>query len=273
MAINDPILGFLSAEQREKPGIQTWDRAVLALRVLQTSILLIIVAAIVFAVLSVATPLALFANTTASLTGTAPPQVSTTESVPIIQPTTCVQTLSPTASWALTSDQIALLRTEYQIETETNRPPAEAWLKKFQAWAAGEDARAQVQQIVKPVQSVGAQVLQNARAEVRPAGLNRRIRSEDKAARVRFARKARANFRPAHKARAAVRLTKNAEAQVRREKHASAPEWFAHDAPARWSRRRFGSVYWAGPEGHIGSAAVIRVPEQRKISPYVWVHR
>jgi predicted phage tail protein len=170
--------------------------------------------------------------------GIAATEVGATDSVPISQSTTCAEALPPTASQALTSDQIALLRTAYRNETEGNQPTAGAWLKNFQAWAAEGDARAQVQKLGQSIRSVGAHGLQNARAEARPTQINRYIRSQDKPARVRSAHQARH-----HKARASVRLAKNHVAHQRRAKIALAPDWFAYDAPARWSKRTYGWLY------------------------------
>src|ERR1700682_2475142 len=97
--LDDPIPLFLSrhAEEPEQLGIgKAWDRAVISSRTLKTSILVVTAAAIVFAVLLVGNPLAIFANATASLVATSAPQDGTTQSMPVIQSTADAQ--APTAS-------------------------------------------------------------------------------------------------------------------------------------------------------------------------------
>jgi hypothetical protein len=157
-----PIPLFLSdqAEEPEQPGIgKAWDRAVIASRILKTSILVVTAAAIVFAM--VKNPIVLFANATASLVGTSAPQSGTGQlfqawaakqdaraQTPTIQSTAGAQALPPTASDAPTRDEIAAaFKTATQDQTEISQPPAEAF-RQFQAWAAEQDARAQV----RPVQ-------------------------------------------------------------------------------------------------------------------------
>ena len=86
MATNDPIHLFLSdpIEVPEQAGsLQAWERAVIASRILTTAICFGTAAAIVFAVLSVRNPLALFENGTASLVVTSTPQDGTGQSMPI----------------------------------------------------------------------------------------------------------------------------------------------------------------------------------------------
>src|SRR6267378_5197933 len=87
MATNDPIPLFLSdlSEEPEQAGIlKAWDRAVIASRILKIGILIVTAAAIVFAVLSMGNPSALFANATAFLVGTSAPQDGTGQSIPTI---------------------------------------------------------------------------------------------------------------------------------------------------------------------------------------------
>jgi hypothetical protein len=212
MAANDLIPLFFSdrAEEPEQPGIgRAWDRAAISSRILKTSILVIAAAAIVFAILSVGNPIALFVNATASLVATSAPQDTTDQSMPIIQSTAGDQALPPTASEAPTGDEIAAaFKTAYESQTEIREPPAEALFKQFQAWAAEEDARAQVRP-VQPVQDAQAQVVQNARAQIGPVQKQRRVRP---------LHSARADVRPVQNARAKV--AKNARAQVRREQDA-----------------------------------------------------
>ncbi|WP_154071107.1 hypothetical protein [Bradyrhizobium lablabi] len=207
MATNHLIPLFLSdhTEESEQPGIgKAWDRAAISSRILKTSILVVTAAAIVFAILFVGNPLVHFASATASLVATSAPQDGTGQSMPIIQSTAGAQALLPTAREAPTGDEIAAaFKTAYQSQTEIRQPSPEALFKQFQAWAAEEDARAQIRP-VQPVQDARAQVVQNARAQVRPAQKHRQVR-------------------PKQNARAQVRPEQNARAQVRPEQNAQAP--------------------------------------------------
>ena len=159
-----PIPLFLSdqAEEPEQPGIgKAWDRAVIASRILKTSISVVTAAAIVFAILSVGNPIVLFANATASLVGTSAPQSGTGQQfqawaakqdargqTPTIHPTAGAQALPPTARHAPTRDEIATaFKTATQDQTEISQPPAEALFKQFQAWAAEQDAQAPVRPV------------------------------------------------------------------------------------------------------------------------------
>src|SRR5258708_31456059 len=88
MATNDSIPLFLSddTEQPEQPVIGK-DRAVISSRIVKTSILVVTVAAIGFAIVSVGNPLVLFENAMASLFPTSPPPDDTAPSTPIVQST------------------------------------------------------------------------------------------------------------------------------------------------------------------------------------------
>jgi hypothetical protein len=192
--LDDPLPLFLSnhaEEPEQQPGIgKAWDRAVLV----------VTAAAIVFAALLVGNPLAIFANSTASLVATSAPQDGTTQSMPVIQSTADAQ--APTASEVPTGDEIAAaFKTAYQSQT------TEALFTQFQAWVAREDARAQV----RPVQPV-----QDAQAQVRSVQKHRHIRHarEEKNARahVRREQNAGAQDRPVQNARAQVGPVQNAQA-------------------------------------------------------------
>jgi hypothetical protein len=122
MATNGPIPLFLSdpIEVPEQAGsLQAWERAVIASRILTTAICFVTAAAIVFAVLSVRNPLALFENGTASLVVTLTPQDGTGQLTPIIQSTADTQPLPPTESVAPTDDEIdATLKTADQSQAD-----------------------------------------------------------------------------------------------------------------------------------------------------------
>jgi hypothetical protein len=184
---------------------------------LKTSILIVTAAAIGFAILSVGNPLVLFENVTASLFATSAPQDGTGQSMPIIQSTADTQPLPPTASEAPTGDEIATtLKTADQSQTDIRQPSPEALLNQFQAWAAEEDAQAQVQvRPVPPVQNAQAQVAQTASEQVRPVQKQRQVRPAQNA-RAKVVKNSRAN------ARAQVRPEQNAQTQVRSVQNAQA---------------------------------------------------
>jgi hypothetical protein len=229
MATNDLIPLFLSdhTEEPERPVIgKAWDRAAFLSRILKASILIVTAAAIVLAIL-VGNPIALLANATASLVGTSASQDGR-QSTPTVQSTADAQALPPTAREAPTGGEIATaLNSGYQSQTENPQPPAEAVFKQFQAWAAEEDAQAQVRP-VQPVQDAQPQVqddqaqVVNARAEVRPV------------------KNVRAHVRSKHNARAKVRSLKNARAQMRREQNAPVQVQPVQNAQPPWLLQRLG---------------------------------
>jgi len=223
MATNDLVPLFLAdpAEDREQPDIgKAWDIADISSLVLKTSVLLIIAASIVFAILSVGNPRVFFANVTASL---AAPEEGTDQPTPIIQSTPGAQTLPPVASEAPARDEIgAAIRTADQSPTDIGQPPAESLLNKFQAWAEEEDARAQLRPVqpereaqVQPVQQaqpapdVRAQIVQNARAQITPVQNQRHVRPV-KQRQVRSVQKQR-RVRPAQNAGEQDQAARNAQ--------------------------------------------------------------
>ena len=147
----DRIPLFLSgdAEQPDQPGFgKGWDRnqgrTVVGLRVLKAGILATSAAAIVFAILAVENPLAVFANAKASLTGLSAAQfgvtaikaapepiavqlTSTGPSTPAVQSSDGVAASLPSARGAPTRDEIAAaLIAAHQSQTEIGQPPSAA---------------------------------------------------------------------------------------------------------------------------------------------------
>jgi hypothetical protein len=229
---NNLIPLFLSdhTEELEQPVIgKAWRRAAISSRILKMSILVVIAAAIVFAIRLVGNPLVLFTNTTASLVATSAPQDGTGQSTPIGQSAVGVQALPPIAREAPTGAEIAAaFNTAYQRQTENPQPPAEAVFKQFQAWAAEEDAQVRpvpsVQDAQPQVQDDQARVV-NARAEVRPVKNARaHVRSEHNArAKIRHLKNARARMRRQQNALAQVRPVQNTQAQVQPVQNAQPP--------------------------------------------------
>ena len=250
MATNDPVPFFPSAEEPEQRGIgRAWHRAVIA-----SGILLLTGAGIVLTVLFAGNQPVLLADITASVAGTSAPQDGTAHSMPVIQSTAESQSLPPAASDAPTSDEIAgAVKTA--SETEIRVPPAEALFKEFQAWAAEEDARAQVQQVepIQPLETTqdarSQDDVQNARAEVRAALKHRHARSEPNSrTQMRPVKNARAQVRSEHQVRE-PRSKQNAHpihherAQVRPEQpgqNTQARDRSGENTWALWPDRVFG---------------------------------
>jgi hypothetical protein len=220
-----PLPLFLSEHKPEQPVIGiAWDRTVISSRILKTSILVVTATAIGIAILSVGNPVALFPNVTASLVNIAALQPGTDQSTPTIQSTADAQALPPNASDAPTREEIAAASEPAdQSQTEISQPPAEALLKQFQAWAAEEDARAQVLP-VQHVQDAPAQVVQDAQPQIGPTQKHRHVRP---------VQNARAEIRPERNPRAKVQREQNPRAKVRGEQNAQVQVRPVQTAPAQ----------------------------------------
>ena len=217
MATSDlsPLLSDHTEETDQADILKAWDRAVIASRILKTGILFSTAAAIVFAVLWAGNPLVLFASATASLVGASASQDGTDQLVPTIQSAADARVLPPTARDALKGEEIAAApEVADQSQTEIRQPLVEDLLKQFQAWAAEEDARAQVEPVrrtqvetvepvapLQPAEDSQTQVVQEARAQVRHVQKRRQLRP---------VQNARAEIRPEQNARARVRPLNNA---------------------------------------------------------------
>jgi hypothetical protein len=193
------------ADEPEQQGIgKAWDRvAVISSRVLKASILVATATAIGIAILSMGNPGTLVAYVTASLVDKSALQPGTDQSTPTIQSTADAQALPPTAKDAPTRDEIAAA-SESASQTENSEPSSEALFRQFQSWAAEKDAQAQVGP-VQSVQDAPAQVVQNARAPLRPMQKHRHVRP---------VHSARAEIRPVQPPRKKVRREQNARVQV-----------------------------------------------------------
>jgi hypothetical protein len=235
-----PLVLSEYAEEPEQPG---WDEEVIWSRILKTSIA--IVTAAVIAILLVGNPAAPFANITASLLDLSPFQPGTDRSTLSIQSTAGAQALPPTATDAPTRDEVAGdLKAGDQRQPEIRQPPAEALLTQFQAWAAEEDAQAQVVQpvqdapaqvgSVQPVQDAQAPVARDAQAQDAQAQVAQddpeEVRPVQRHRHLRHVRNARAEIRQGPQAeirqspRARVRRQQNAREQARPVQDARAPD-------------------------------------------------
>jgi hypothetical protein len=143
---DDRVPLFLShlAEEPEQSGI----RKVVSSEVFRKIVLVFTTLAIVFAIVSVG-KLIFFASVTASEVGT-----------PAIQPTTSAEALPRTPPG---DELLAAFKSALENKAEVDQPRAEALFNQFQAWAAEEDAQAQVRPL-QPVQGAQAPSVQKAPA-------------------------------------------------------------------------------------------------------------
>lgn len=155
---------ILSADEPE-PGIES-DRAVISLRFVMASILVVTATAIGISILSVRNPVTLFADVTASVDSSAP-EASTDESMSsiqsaIIQPTADAD--APQTAKDIPTSEISASEPASQTQTENSEASLETLFREFQAWSAEQDAR----DSAKPLQDDTASVAENAPASVRP---------------------------------------------------------------------------------------------------------
>jgi hypothetical protein len=218
---------FLSehAEKTRQPDIgKAWDIAVISSRILKTSILAVTVTAIGIAILSIGNPVALVANVTdwwvdkSALQPGTDPSTSTTQSI------ASTQDLPPTTTDAPTRDEIAAaVEPAGQSQTEIGQPLTEALFKQFEAWAAEQETRAQVEP-AQPVQAAPVKVAQDAPARVRPVKKHRRVRSVENArAEIRTQRNHRAKVREEQDARVQVPPVPDPRAQDQSLQNAQTP--------------------------------------------------
>jgi hypothetical protein len=203
-----PIFLSEPAEEIGQPDFgKAWERAVISSRILKASIWAVAATAIGIAILLVGDPVALVENVTATWVEKPALQPDADPSVPAIQTIAGTQDLPATTSDAPARDapardEIAVASEPAdQKQTEIGQPPTEAFLlKEFEAWAAKQDSRAQIEP-VPPAQAAPAQVAQDAPAQAQPTKKHRRARS-------------------VHNARAEVRTQRNHRARVREEQNA-----------------------------------------------------
>lgn len=174
MATRDPFI--LSNPVRPlvadytKPSEQSvigkaWE-TVVSSRVAKTAVSVSAVAAIVFAIVTVGNPIALFV--TSSQVGTPAPGDSRGQSMPAIQSTANAQALpAATEEPTKSGELLAAFRTALESKTEVDQPKADALFNQFQAWAAAEDVPVQVRPS-RPVQDAPAPVVQKAQAPPLP---------------------------------------------------------------------------------------------------------
>jgi hypothetical protein len=177
---SNPVPLSISDHAKEaEPSGKAWD-AIISSRISKTIVFVFMAAAIVFAIAIVGNPIVLFV--TASEVSTSAPR-DKGQSMPAIQSTASAQALPPAASESPSADELlAAFKTAFESKTVVDQPSAEASFDQFQAWAAEEDAPAQVRS-PQPIQNARAQVAQKVRVQPlpkpRPVQAPKTARSED----------------------------------------------------------------------------------------------
>jgi hypothetical protein len=210
----DYSLALFPVDEPEQQVIGKLGTELLSRRaVLAAGIVVATAIAIGVAILSVGNPVKLFADVTASQVDKSALQPGTDQSIPTIQSTADAQVLPPTAKDAPIRDEIAAASEPAgQGQTEDSEPPSESLFRQFQAWAAENDAQAQIGP-VQPNQGAPPQVVHDAPAQVAESALGP-LWSKQKYRHVQPAHNARAEIRPAENPRKKVRREKNAGVQV-----------------------------------------------------------
>lgn len=166
-------------ERSERSVGKAWE-TVFSSRVARVLVSVFTAATIVFAIVTVGNPIALFVTT--SQVGTSAPGDGKVQSMPAIQSTASAQALPAAAEEPPRGDELlAAFRTAFASKTEVDQPRADALFNQFQSWAAEEDIPAQVRS-PQPIQDAQAQVLQKARPlplpKRRPVRIEQTARSQ-----------------------------------------------------------------------------------------------
>ena len=160
------LFGADHTEQPDQSLIgKAWE-TVISSRVAKTTVSVFTAAMIVFAIIIVGNPIAVFVTT--SQVSTSAPEDSKAPSMPAIQSTASAQALPPAAGEPPRGGELlAAFRTAFESKTEVDQPRADALFNQFQAWAAAEDVPLQVRP-PQPIQDAPAQVVQKAQAPPLP---------------------------------------------------------------------------------------------------------
>ena len=172
-----PLFVSDHAKVPEQSG-KAWD-AIVSSRIAKTIVSVFMAAAMVFAIVIVGNPIVLFV--TASEVSTSAPR-DKGQSMPAIQSTASAQALPPAVRAAPRADELlAAFKTAFESKV-VDQPRDEALFNQFQAWAAVEDAPAQVRP-PQPIQDARAQVAQKVRVQPlpkpRPVQAQKTARSQD----------------------------------------------------------------------------------------------
>lgn len=195
---DDPLPLFLSdraGEPRERGLLLLLNAIILVITIILMGIAI---------TLSLGNPITVFEDIKASLTDNSALQPQPVQSTPTIQSTADAQALPSTARGARDETATAS-NTADQSQGDLSEAPSDALFRQFQAWAAKQDARPQVEH-VRPTQDARAQELQGAQAPVQ---------SIQKHQRVRPVQNARAEIRPPQHPQARVRRDQNPRVEGR----------------------------------------------------------
>ncbi len=219
---DDALPLILSADEPE-PGIGS-DRAVISLRFVMASFLVVTATAIGISILSVRNPVTLFADVTASV-DSLPPRPGTDEPMPSIQPAVIQSTAdaeAPQTAKDVPTSEINASEPASQTQAENSGASSETLFREFQAWSAEQDAR----DSSKPAQDDPAPVAENAPASVRPMQKHRRDRTvrNARADIIQRVQKRGANIQRQNE-RAQARPVQNARAQTLPVQYAEPPSF------------------------------------------------
>ena len=210
-----------------------------SLRILKASVLITVatVGGISIA-LSLGSPAKIFADATASLTdisalqGGAKQSTATTQDAQAPQAIVDAQVSSPTARGAPARDDLAAApEPAGQTQAENNELPPAVLLRQFQAWAAKDDIRAQVEH-VQPVQEAPAPAAdEDAPAPAQPMQASRKAKS---------AQNAWAEMRHVQKPRTRIQRGQNARPELRPGQDPRAPQQSAQNSQTPSLLQRLG---------------------------------
>jgi hypothetical protein len=170
---DDHIPLFLADYEQEPEQSGIWR--VISSRILKTVVWVFAAGAIVFAIASIGSP-TLFASVTASQISASAPQEGERQSIPAIQSTASAEALPAIPNDAPSNNGLlAAFESAFERPSAVDQPPAETALKRFEAWAGEQTARAEAPR--KPAQDAQAQVAQK-KARVQPLPKPRPVQAE-----------------------------------------------------------------------------------------------
>jgi len=145
------LVSFDHAEMPQLPNSgRAWRRPSVSPQILKWSVTVVAAAAIAAAVVSMGDPLALFAGTTAVLTGASTPRDGSGQETPLVESGASTQALPSIPNDAPADNDVARpSETAGQRQTEITQAPTGALLGQFQAWAANRDGLP----LIQPLQS------------------------------------------------------------------------------------------------------------------------
>jgi hypothetical protein len=175
---DQPLPSFLSADKSKQQDVGTiWEAADMSSRVLKMSILAATAALIGLVALEVEHPTIHFPKFTAPLTDMPAAQQDTSPSTPTTQASNDAELPSLIVTGVPTRDDFAAAsQPPSQTQTEDNGPSPDVLFMQFQAWAARQNTRAQVE-AAPPEQDAPAPIMtEDAPTPALPLQKPRRIK-------------------------------------------------------------------------------------------------